>query len=527
MFALTVFMRDIPLSRFILKPHVRWLLPLGLFFICLAVRVILISKGPYHVDTLNIVIQAQATLSDHRMHSLFGPGYPLTVLLAAGFIWLGERVGLGDPVLAVNYMSAVFSSLTVVLTYYVGRALFSPAAGLVSALVLSVSPIFMGLSVYGKSHMPSLFFLMSGIYFLIRHHKLRPRTCLMASALFLGFAGASRLQDLCLMSAALLFLYLVPPFAGGPSQPRPAASAIARFLSWAGTVLVVIIVFHAPFFLQTEQNHYISQLHRFWAAGLTNNYLGPVSPKLLLSGVYLVKSMTEVGMLLSLLGLAVLVFRHWRVAVFFVLWIAVPLLFYGNLNTTSTSRFFVLVLPPLCLAFGYCFEGLVRKGRLFFVAGCVVLVIIITLLFQYMLPKLWFRHTTAALPDYCGWVGRITEPGAVIITGDEALFMVFYSGRQTVVRPRSLGLLSDAQLEEFTGSMDAFIAQGRPVYITAPALYSHDKDKHFSGALESRFRFVPVGSHVYEDWHLGSMTLQIHHFALYKVEKKSPPRTEP
>ena len=503
------------------------MLPLGLFLLCLAVRIALISKGPYHVDTLSIVIQAQATLKDHQLHFLFGTGYPLIVLLAAGFIWLGERVGAGDPVLAVNAMSVIFSSLTVVFAYYVGKALLNPLAGIISALILSVSPIFLGLSVYGKSHMPSLLLLMAGIYFLIRYHHAYSWRLLFLSALLLGLAGATRLQDLCLMSAALLFLFFVPPDAVKISCPRPA-EVFVRFFLWGGFIVFVLLAFHAPFFLQENRDAYINQLRRFWAAGLTDNYLGPASPRLLLSGVYLVKTLTEVGALLSVLGLLLLVFRRWRVGVFLALWVAVPVLFYGNLNTTSTSRFFVLVLPPLCFPIGYCLSGFLRKGRAFLLSGLMVFIIIISLLFQYMLPKLWVRHTTAALPEYCLWVAQITEPDAVIIAGDEALFMIFYSKRQTFVRPRSLDRLSDAQISDFKKAVDGFLSLGRPVYISAPALYAHDKNKHFSGALEADFCFVPVGRHRYEDWHLGSMTLQIYHFALYKVEKKilNPPERQ-
>jgi hypothetical protein len=508
-----------PLKIF-LKPPDRWILPLALFVSSLTLFASLISKGPYHVDTLNLVIQAQETLRDRQLHFLFGFGYPFTVLLAAGFVWIGERAGAGDPVLAVNAMSVLFGALTVMLTYCLGRALFNTLAGVVSALVLSVSPIFLGLSVHGQSQTPGLCFLMAGMCFLIRDHAGRQGKSLFLSALLLGLAGATRLQDACLMSAALLFLFLVPPGTSRPDEQRPAPAVFPRLLFWAGTGLAVAVAFHAPFLLQENRDVYLNQLHRFWTAGLTDNYRGVASSQLLLSGVYLVKSMTEVGALLSFLGLLALARRRWRVAVFFLLWVAVPVLFYGNLNTTSTSRFFVLVLPPLCLALGYCFSALVRKGKAFRFAGFVVLAVILSLMVQYMLPKARFRHTTAALPEYCRWVGRVTEPGALIITGDEALFMIFYSGRETLVRPRSLEFLPEAQIEAFQDIVEEVLSGGRPVYITAPALYSHDKERHFSGALGAAFRFIPVGQHIYEDWHLGPMTLQVHRFALYKIEKK-------
>ncbi|HPB67293.1 MAG TPA: glycosyltransferase family 39 protein [Candidatus Omnitrophota bacterium] len=492
--------------------------PWALFLSCLIVRACFISRGPYHVDTLNLVMQAQATLKDHQVHFLFGFGYPLTVLLAAGFIWMGEKLGLGDPVLAVNTMSVVFSSVTVLLTYYMGKALFNASAGVVSALVLSVSPIFLGLSVYGQSQMPALCFLMAGMFFLIRDCPPRSQGSFFISACFLGLAGAARMQDACLMLPALLFLFFVPPEA---CRPDRSPFLLSRFWLWAGTALFVAVAFHVPFLFQENRDVYLSQLRRFWAAGLTQNYLGVDSSRLLLSGVYLVKSMTETGMLLSFLGLLALARRRWRTAVFLLLWLLGPLLFYGNLNTTSTSRFFLPVLPPLCLALGFCLSALVRKGKVFLFAGAAVLIIMISLMVQYMLPKLWFRHTTAALPGYSLWAGRLTEPNAVIIAGDEALFMIYYSGRETLVRPQSLAVLSEIQLEKFKQTVNDLISQGRPVYITAPALHSHDKDKHFSGAMGAVFRFIPVGRHIYEDWHLGPMTLQIHHFALYKVERKA------
>ena len=442
-------MKSVPPSHSFLKRLTFQVFPWALFLSCLIVRVCFISRGPYHVDTLNLVMQAQATLKDHQVHFLFGFGYPLTVLLAAGFIWAGERLGAADPVLAVNAMSVIFSSVTVLLTYYTGKALFNASAGAAGALVLSVSPIFLGLSVYGQSQMPALCFFMAGMFFLIREHNHHPAGHLFLSACFLGLAGAARIQDAFLLLPALLFVFFVPPGASGQDPAPPLPALFSRFWFWAGTALAVAVAFHVPFFLQGNRDVYWSQLQRFWAAGLTSNYLGVDSSRLLLSGVYLVKSMSEIGVFLSFLGLLALARHRRRAAVFLLLWALGPVLFYGNLNTTSTSRFFLPVLPPLCLALGYCWAALVRKGKIFLAAGSVVLIVIIGLLVQYMLPKLWFRHTTAALPEYSLWAGRVTEPNAVIIAGDEALFMMYYSGRETLVRPRSLEVLPEVQLEKF------------------------------------------------------------------------------
>ena len=176
----------------------RWIIPLLILLFSASLRVLLISKGPYHLDCLTLIVQASKTLDTHRLHGLFGTGYPLTVILAS----LAELAARFSPsietVVAVNCISVLFSLLGVLLLYLLARDLLGETTAVLTALMFSVSPIFLGLSVYANSHTICIFFLLLGVLFLVRDLNDCGRNNLWWASLSFGLMGASRVQDLVL-----------------------------------------------------------------------------------------------------------------------------------------------------------------------------------------------------------------------------------------------------------------------------------------------------------------------------------------
>ena len=478
-------------------------------------RLLLVSKGPYHLDTLYLTVAAEQTLRTGELHCLFGFGYPLMVLLASVFVWGFAVFGITDSVLAVNMTAVVFSSGSVVVFYLWAQQALGRIPALFSALLLSVSPIFLGLSVYGKSHMPSLFFLFLTLCLLWRIGPNPQRRSWFFPGLALGLMGAARFQDMILMIVPVIFAILWRPQEQGPKGSL--RERIILSVQVTGFALLVCLLFHLPFVLSSQRASYFGQIGRFWNAGVTSNYLGLVSRQQLLSWVYLIKSLTIAGFISAVLGWVYLLFTNKRLALFLLLWIMVPLLFYGNIRTGSTSRFFVLVLPPLTVCVGALLNRLVVRRGVFRVVVLLFFGNVIFLLFGYMAPKLQFRHQHETLPEFCRWVGRSTSSEAVIIVGDEKLFMKRYAQRQILARPEKFQGYSPQELARFQGQVDALFRDGRSVYITTPALYSHDFKKQFSSFIKKEYAVIPLGQHLYEDWHLGSMRLQVHPFTLYQL----------
>ena len=182
------------------------LIPLLIGGLNLMLRLSVISRGPFNGDCLSLAIQAQRTLELLQPQYLFGTGYPLTVLLGALFWGMTQLLGNTDPVLAVNLMSVVLSSVTVSIHYLVVQKLLGRPAAVYSALLLSVFPVFLGISTYGMSHVPSLLFLHLGLLALLRDKETLAIKNIALSAFWLGCMGASRVQELALMSLPISIL---------------------------------------------------------------------------------------------------------------------------------------------------------------------------------------------------------------------------------------------------------------------------------------------------------------------------------
>jgi len=501
-----------------LKPH---LIPFLLFFLSFALRLSLISKGPYHADCLTLAINAEKTLETLTLHPLFGPGYPLTVILGAAFVFVLRVFSLNDPVFAVNLMSVLFSSLCIPTLYYVVKKIFDSRAAVLSSVTFSIFPSFLAVSVYGKSHSPSLFFLLLGLCFLLSYQANNKKYLLWLSALSLGLLGATRLQDLFLMGLPLSFLLLSDK--EGKIDKSPRQTLIPLFVQFWGLALAVVCFFHLPFLLQETQKNYGDQFLRFWQYGITENFLGLFSKSLIFSFKFFLANLTPLGFLLALAGIVRLFKSNFRLFIFLLMWILCTLLFYGNLNST-VPRMLILSSIPLIIAQGYYLAGLLNRDHK--VLNKIVLIafwIMLALLFHKIHPILLFRHDNALLPDCAKIMSQWTPKNARIITADENLFFYHYGKRLPLNRPRSHFPYTQRELNEFKKRVDTFIGNEIPVYITNSGLYNYDANKQFSKFIKANYTLTFTGKHLSEDWHRGGTRLMVGQEMLFKIEIPATP----
>jgi len=480
-------------------------------------RLALISKGPYHIDCLNLVIKAQETLATGQLQPLFGWGYPLTVLLASLFVALFDGLNIGDPGLAVNFMSVVFGALAVSAYYLFTRKFLNETAALFGAFFFSFHPIFFGISLYGKSHAPSLFFLLAGLICLLYAHSARRTALVLLSGFFFGLMGAARLHDLILMLPAIILLLI------GPLPGRSFTSILrgqkTKWLLFFGLIGITVIACHLPFFL-SQSEIYDSHLKTFWKMGVTNNFVGPVSSFLITAGFMLTFSLTPIGMLLSLAGGLRLIQRDKQKALFLLLWLAVPLFFYGNLKTL-TSRFLVISVIPLTITEGYFLATLFSFRKIIFkISCCLVCLLIFGLTFWEVYPIFRFRHEQAALPDCARWIASMTEPHAVIIMSDERLFTSYYGRRTTWHNPCGTISVNKNYLPRFKAKLDRKLDDNIPIYITSFGLHAGDHTGEFTRFMVAHYELKHIGRHLTEDYHRGATHLNIGYENLFRIKAK-------
>ncbi|MCR4337452.1 MAG: glycosyltransferase family 39 protein [Candidatus Omnitrophica bacterium] len=466
-----------------------------------------------------MAVFAQQTLETHRLHYLFGPGYPLTVLLGSFFVWITSLFSNHDSVFAVNLMSVVLSSFSVGILYILVKKLFNPRVAFFSSFLFSIFPIFLGISVYGMSHAPAIFFFLLGILFLLQFDHSRRGKDLLLSSLCLGLMGACRIQDLAFISIpASYLLFIVLKKALVPLNFRKTFLRLIVF--WIGTGIIAA-TFHLPLLLSSMETNYSSQMSRFWEKAITLNFLGISPDSLFYTSQNIIFGLTPVGFLLGILGFFWIYQNDRKKFFFLILWFFIPFLFYGNIWGT-VPRFYSFFTIPLIIAIGYTFDYLLKYKNLLFkiTLGLIFNLIILTLFFN-MYPILKFRHDHALLPEVARFIAQHTESNAVVITGDESFFFNHYGNVQTLSKPAYELYPSDGSLQEFKKEIDALLEKNTPLYITSTGLYSYDNGKFFSTMMKKSYHLHLIGRHLSEDWHKGETRLRTGWEYLWRIEPEN------
>jgi hypothetical protein len=504
---------------FVVMQKQRWIMiPVLIVLASFLLRWSLISKGPYNVDTLRLAIAAQETLQTFQLSYLNGPGYPLAVIFGTIFVFLGKILGVEDPVIAVNFVSVVFGTLCVWAYYELIKRLIDQRSASFSAIMFSICPIFLGLSVYGMSQVVALYFGLQGMVYLVEHLRLGKYKPLILAVVMLGLMGASRIQDLVLMAIPLSVLYFCGRKAFSDRRPALGEQWMVLGLCAVG-VGMIVAVFHLPYLFSQFKNNYTNQLRVFYDITWTTNFMGIFSSRLLWNVAFIIDSLTMLGFLISLVGLGTLARVRPYIAAFLGIWILVPLLFYGNLHSGINPRYMLLVLCPLVAGQGFLLAMVGNWGLWWQRSSVLIFTAIICVLMMSIYPVLSFRHQHEILPDFARWVARVVDPQARVIVADENLFMHYYGKIHTLSRPRHIDRLSQEELWNFKNKVDALLDQGIPVYITTASLFAYDKGGHFSSFFKKHYDGILVGKHLFEDWHLGDVSFQIFEADLYKIVK--------
>ncbi len=514
------------------KNHI---IPIAIFLFALILRIGLISKGPYHGDTIALIIQAEKTIETLQLQKQSALGFPFMVILASLFIYLFKFFSWGTTALAVNTISVLFSSLAVFGFYYLSLEMvellkspnlkgppwraFQRLTALIASLVLSLSPIFLGISVYGKSHAPCLCFLIGGTYFLLNYQRTNKQNSFWLSILCLGLMGATRILDLFLISIPLSFLFIA-------QYPHKKTShslktILLRFLLWWGTIVLCISLFYLPYFLQERIEKFTTDLNGYLNHALFNNFIGIFSFKLITTFQYLVKNFTYPGLFLCLGGLLFLIKQNGKLFTFLLLWIICPTLYYGNLYMTMTSRYFVIILPPLIFGMAYIFASF-RDKNLFFKSMAFFLLFAITITtFLRIYPLLKRRHDFDDVPSFARWFKKTAAPNAQIIHGDGSAFFQYYTNVIVASRPLSANPIKDSKLEEFRLETNKLITEGTPIYIDSVGLFAYNCQGSFSKYVYKHYDWEYLGSHYYEDWHGGALEDRRIELNVYKLSIKN------
>lgn len=475
-----------------------------IFAFAFSIRFLLISQGPFHLDALDLALQAQKTLQDFSLHYEHGSGYPLTVLVGAVFMAVFRIFGVTDPVFTVNVMSVFFGAAGVLAFFFLCEKLFDTRRAVFAALLLSCFGPHVAISTFGKSLTLSIFLSLTSAFFLLSYLKGEGRSRLFFSAFALGFCGAARLSDLL---AALPLLILFFSF-GGLRFVR-----IREAVAWGLIALLTTSVYYVPMFLDKGAEQFMMVLSSEQQA----RFLGPFSFIFSRSLGWLLSSLRPEGMLLALAGFGIMGIQGRRKEFrFLFFWALIFQLFYGNVSSSGV-RYLVIGWVAFLAAQAYFLGNFKNRGAYVSIA---LLVWITTASLYQDLPTLVFRHRHNLQKDFARWVETKTPPDALVLAVDEALFLKFYGSREITER---VVTCDPAEMEKFLQlSVCPALKSGRKVFVVSSA-FTYDACRVFRKTLEKKYDVKNVGSRQNEDWHHALLNQTLFQESLYELKIKERP----
>jgi hypothetical protein len=141
--------------------------------------------------------------------------------------------------------------------------------------------------------------------------------------------------------------------------------------------------------------------------------------------------------------------------------------------------------------------------------------------FNFIYPKIQFRHQHALMEDYYTWVGDVTETDAHILERDHSCYIDLFSHRRSVPNPLSnLSYNKEEALLTLKNEIDALLIMEKPVYATKTGLTGYTNSSEIVYFILEHYRLTLVGSHLIEEWHKDVLNQTLFDNFLYKIEKK-------
>jgi 4-amino-4-deoxy-L-arabinose transferase-like glycosyltransferase len=305
-----------------------WLALIGIVVLGAAVRLIGLDRVGFNTDEAVYAGQAAGILNNSDLKPYF-PVFRAHPLLFQFILSLVYSVtGISD--LAGRVVAVAIGTLTIAVVFALGRALYAPRVGLLSALFLALMPYHV--VVTRQVLLDGLMTLLATLTLsaLAHYGKVQSSRWLYAAGLGLGLTFLAKETGIILLGAVYLFLAL-----------SPAISVRVRDIVVASALCVLVItIFPVVISLagatRTGQSYLIWQLLRRPNHGWE---------------FYAATALPMIGVLLVLSAACALVMRWrrrtWRETLL-VAWIAVPVLFF-HLWSVKGFQYLLPIAPALTI----------------------------------------------------------------------------------------------------------------------------------------------------------------------------------
>ncbi len=463
-----------------------------------------LNAGLYHHDSFQTAMAVEKAVNEYRLYGIGGGRHGIVLVNSLFFYFLKTILGHETAEFTVNFTSALFGTLSVWVLYLLIKNLFNDRIiAFSSAILYSVTPVFLSVSTFAKEHTLEVFLALLSILILVIGMKKINYNLILLSGIIFSLLIFVRFPSVLIVFSMIFLIYK------NTNANLRKLKAFSFFLAPFAVFAALYVLFSSNVLVnEAKSNFYPLSLEN--PNFLFNNF------KYSVEGVTF--SLTLAGLLLSLIGLALL-FKDNRHLFYFLILLFIPLYVFYTASNTIAHRFFSLPLVPLIISLSYVIYSIRRKDSY---AGTLILILLIIVFFMNIYPVIKFRHEFSAFKELAVMVNSNANPkdSVVILYGDDTPALNYYSKIPT----KSCDYYQDKEsLDKFLDSLNSLLMQNLKVYISGSCfgLGGSEERAFFMEQMNQNFKGSVVAEYISDDYHRGSIKPTIKKITMLRLYDKN------
>lgn len=486
---------------------------IALFLFSFLIRLLFKNGGLFHFDSYADARTVEQILETGKMQYSYAYGSPTTMILVFLFFIIGHLLaGASQAEAAYFLVTFLTAALSVVLLYLITKKITkNNFISTTAALLLSLSPIFLAVTTYPKTHSISIFFGLLGGYLLLISSEKYSLKYLILSGLSFGLAiGTRPFAALYVLPFALL--YFSPKIKNKSIILDKKKFNLKNIITFCISVAIIPILLFLPWWLEQGFSDFLNKINP--EVETRGGWLGLFSENTIPSFLNIKDSFTWIGMALAGLGSVYLYLKKKKYLLFVLLfWFAINFFLIGNLARVH-ARFLIPTFIPLAILIALGLRMIHVKNKM---AAIVILLILLGSMFSIAYPIINYRHNYSGTKEFALFVQENTPANSVIMSNDLGFFIEYYGDRTKIAHPRNG---NDEAIAEFIQELKDYLASGTEVYATEEG-FGIDPEQKVLAAIQENFEIEFIGEKESEWYGGSSMELKPYNEKLFKLVLKN------
>jgi len=474
------------------------------------IRFPFLNAGLFHHDSAQLAVAVEKLVNNGELQGIGGGRHGLVIADSVFFYVFKTILRHESAEFSVNFASAFFGVLAVLLLYLFAKELFNDGfIAFSSAVLYSAAPLFLSVSTFAKEHTLDAFIVILSLYLFIKGIKKSKNMPILISGLIFASLAFVRFPSILAIFSIMYLAF---------HSDKISEQGISNMLN--NKKFKTMLMFAIPFLIILTI-YFLSQSGAFFNEAKSNfNPFSAGNAKAILfynlkySGESILASLNAVGVLFSIIGLALL-FSERRHLFYFLLIFFIPLFLFYASSKTIADRFFVVPIAALIIGIAYAIGNIKKKNAY---AGAIVMVLFLIAFFMNIYPTIKLRSEFSAFKELAGIINDNALPGdsVVILYGDDTPAINYYSRTPTKTCDYEP---DESSIEKFVIRTYNLMNDDLKVYISGSCFGLGTKAERqlFLDIMDANFNGVKVAEYVHDDYHRSTIKPTLQNVAMVKL----------